>query len=147
MIFASRVQKTVEIPHDPPHTALIQKLPRRHFLTAGKKQQATLISDIRAQFGTNWQQEIDGFKSRKHQPDVENAAKDPLLQFDVDTLLTYGVKAWTYDQEPNEEALADLDQETAEYLAREVLRLSAPKLFEAEDGEELKNDSASSGTA
>lgn len=153
MIFASRVQKTIEIPNDPPHTALIQKLPRRHFLTAGKAQQAQLITDIRAQFGQNWQEEIRNFTVNKEDKATQDAAKDPLLQFDVDVLLRFGVKAWTcvddegQSIEVTDETLSDLEKETAEYLAREVLRLSAPKLFETEDGAERKNVSALSGNA
>jgi L-lactate utilization protein LutC len=149
MVFASRVQKTVEIPHDPPHTALLQKLPRRHLITASKQQTATLMSDIRAQFGERWQQEIAGFTSKKSDDAaaLTKAAKDPLLQFDVDTLLQYGLKAWTYDEPLTPDALADLDQETAEHLAREILRLTAPKLFDLEEGDDRKNGSASSGPA
>jgi len=147
MIFASRVQKTIPIPGDPSHTVTIQKLPRRHFIRAEKAQQATVTADLREQFGDDWQEEVQKFKTNRQAPEVEKASKDPLLKFDVPTLLKYGVKAWTYEDAITDEALDDLDKDTAEHLAREVLRLSAPKLFEEADGDERKNDSDSSTAA
>lgn len=148
LMFASRVQKTLPFPTDPSHSVVIQKLPRRHFIAAEKAQKATFFTDIKQQFGDNWQEEIKNFKTGDQPKAVQDAAKDPLLQFDVEVLLRFGVKSWTIEDPPlSEEALADLDTDTAEYIAREVLRLSAPKLFEAVEGEEQKNDSPSSGAA
>ena len=146
--FSSRVQKTIELPDDQPHTVLIRKLNRKQFITAEKAQRATFFTDIKAQFGSNWQQEIKNFKTDDQPKDVKEAAKDPLLQFDVDILLKYGIKAWTFEDVPlTDESLADLDKDTGEFIAREVLRLTAPKLFESYEGEEQKNGSAPSGAA
>jgi len=149
MIFASRVQKTIPIPSDPSNSVTIQKLPRRHFIAAEKAQQAEVMGDLRRQFGDDWREQIYKFKADDKDETIKKAARDPLLRFDVPELLKHGVKAWTYTDppEPTPEALDDLDKESAEHIAREVLRLSAPKLFEDEEGEERKNDSAPSGTA
>ena len=147
MIFASRVQKTIPIPGDPSHTVTIQKLPRRHFISAEKEQQATVTADLRKQFGEEWQDQVKKFKTDDATPDLKKAAKDPLLRFDVPTLLRFGVVGWSLDEPFDVSLLEDLGKEDAEYIASAVLRLSAPKLFEDEEGGERKNDSAPSTAA
>ena len=46
------------------------------------------------------------------------------------TLLVKGIKAWTYSEPLTAESFEDLDEETQTALAREVLKLSRPKLFQ-----------------
>lgn len=48
---------------------------------------------------------------------------DPLLEYDPETLLRLGVTQWSYDGEVD---IAQLDEETAPFLAREIARYSKP---------------------
>lgn len=70
--------------------------------------------------------------------DGDSATPDPLAGYDVVTLLLYGIVHWTKlemdlpgpeHKDARVAVLEDLRDDTQQYLAREILRLTKPSLF------------------
>jgi len=143
-IFASRAQKTLEIPFDPPHTVTIQKLAGRHLKRAAEENQRKGVDTFRKLGGATFQQELsavrDAEKKASNTPAPAVAAPDPMAGYDADVLIEHGITAWSYGEgKPTPEELADLTEEAAEFFAREILRLSKPALFlTAEENEAVQ---------
>lgn len=143
-IFASRRQKTLEVPNDPGQTITIKALPRRHLEASARASQLDSLEQLK-QFGDllEMQKAIEAIRTPDDKaPDQapvdrageseESALPDPLNNYDRHTLIKPAVVAWSYPEEITDDTLADLDEDTEEWLAREVLRLSKPSLFETE---------------
>jgi len=129
--FTSLFTKTIAVSGDPDQTVTIRKLAPEHLERAMKTQQRRVVQDLREMGGLSVLKEFQDLKqSPETAPEV---VADPLLQFDRVTLLETGITAWTYEQQISRATCADLDEETAEYLAREILRYAKPSLFLAAD--------------
>ena len=137
-IFASRAQKTIELPFDAPHTVTIQKLAGRHLEKARQESLFQSVDYVKRIGGLAFQKELaaaTGGDDAEKKRAVEDAQQDPLTSVDVRTVLQFGIKAWSYDQAVTTEAVEDLTDEAAEFLAREILRFTKPALFDAEAAE------------
>jgi hypothetical protein len=53
------------------------------------------------------------------------ASDDPLDEYDLGTLLKYGLATWSYEQDLTEPNKALLDDRTAKWLGREIIKLNA----------------------
>lgn len=161
--FASRTVVTLPIPFDPPNEVTLQKLAGRHLQKAEVAAQANWIETMDAKGGIKKQREIlKAYKDDEPKPDPEKEPEpepekpvDPLAQLDPYTVCRFGIKAWTYDESLSLDAdtqriaaLDDMDQDSLEWFATEVMRLTRPRLFQtkAEHKEAEKNDSAASPT-
>ena len=49
---------------------------------------------------------------------------DPLDEYDLGTLLKYGLASWSYEQDLTEPNKALLDDRTAKWIGREIIRLN-----------------------
>ena len=49
---------------------------------------------------------------------------DPLDEYDLGTLLKYGLASWSYEQDLTEQNKAMLDDRTAKWIGREIIRLN-----------------------
>lgn len=145
-MFASRTTKDVVIAGDDgsPVTVTIQKLSKR---ALDKAREAQLINASRqAQaLGAVLTDAI-----QKRQASVEQKAADPaevrFQLFDQIHVLEAGVVRWTIiDVEPKD-GIADLDEETADILFREIVKLSVPTP-EEQEAERGKSSSSSTGTS
>lgn len=128
-VFTSQVTDTVQIPHDAGQSAIIRKLAPRQLEKAGKVQRNAALADLRELGGAAFMKELQGLSDTSKQ----QAATDPLLQYDRVTLLEEGVLSWTYPEPAARESFEDLDDQTLEHLARAVLRLAKPALFQTID--------------
>lgn len=143
--FASQVEKTLEIPFDLPHEVTIKKLPGRHLQKAKDVFLAGLVEGVQSRGGAKVQKEM---QELWHDPDskktIEKIQADPLNGYDRYTIVEHGLVRWTYREPVSLESINDLDDEAVDWLAREILRLTKPKLFQtAEEQEEAeKNDYA-----
>ena len=127
-VFTSRVTVTVPVPTDPDQTVTLQKLAPRHLDAAQKKSQADALASLRDMGGPAFLKEMAGLGDAEKK--AATGQRDPLLAYDSVTLLVKGIKAWTYDAPLTAESFEDLDEETQTALAREVLKLSRPRLFQ-----------------
>lgn len=136
-IFASYVTRTVPIPWDEGQTVTIQKLTGRALAAARQVHVTASMEWIRTMGGAEFQRELaaaaaggaDGADDVVRAAVAQEQAKrrdDPLRQYDRSTVLEKGVKAWTYPEALTPAALADLTDEAADFLAREILTLTLP---------------------
>lgn len=136
-IFASRAQKTIDLPFDPPQTVTIQKLAGRHLEKARQESLFASFDYVKRVGGVAFQRELAAALGENGEPaetreasDAPAVAVDPLADVDLDVVLRHGIKAWTYDVEITPQALDDLTDEARDFLAREILRFTKPALFE-----------------
>jgi len=135
-VFTSRITKDIDITHDAPNKAVIRKLAPRHLEAAAKESQRESLEYMR-QMGPAFLREVqaltaDDEKAKKAGETGAIAAakaRDPLLTFDKATLVAKGLVSWTYDAKVDAASIEDLDEETLDLLAREILRLTKPALF------------------
>jgi hypothetical protein len=52
------------------------------------------------------------------------SSDDPLDEYDLGTLLKYGLATWSYEQDLTEPNKALLDDRTAKWIGREIIRLN-----------------------
>lgn len=144
-VFTSRVTVTLPIPHDLDHSVTIRKLAPRHLEAAAKASQLKSIAELKEIGGPAFLKELeqlgDGDKKKAEEKAADAAKRDPLLTYDPIVLIEKGLKEWTYDATRTAESYEDLDDVTRDYIAREILRLSKPALFqtEAEQKADQKN--------
>lgn len=160
--FASRTVATLPIPFDPPNEVTIQKLAGRHLGKAEVAAQANWIETMDAKGGVKKQREVMKAFRDDPEPAVEKTSEpepepepekpvNPLAQLDPYTVCRFGIKAWTYPESlfvdadtQRVAALDDMDQDSLEWFATEIMRLTKPRLFQTKDErkEAEKNDSA-----
>lgn len=133
-MFASRITKVVALPSDPSVSVTIRKLSFLQQRGAQQISQQESARNLIAMGGAAFMDEWAKFsKPDPAAAPVVEAPRDPLLTHDLLTVLVSGVAAWSVAASVNKETLADLGQDDAEFLAREILALSAPRT-EAERG-------------
>jgi hypothetical protein len=143
-VFTHRVQKTIAIPGTP-FDAVIRKLNPKHLEAAAMAEQikvftmpdavggAVKFKELKKLFELTPEERAE-VAARKAASPAPDAPADPLEGYDRVTLVDKGLVSWTAD-EPIETpaqkraAIEELDEETLDTLAREVLKLARPKLF------------------
>jgi len=127
-MFASQVKKQVTVGSGPDAIVVtIRKLSARSLDKAREQRQITGAETI-ARFGPDM---VKAFReaARDRTPEqIRSAAEAPDArygEFDRDLVLTQGIESWTASV-PLKDGLADLDEETAEFLFHEIVDLSAP---------------------
>jgi hypothetical protein len=55
---------------------------------------------------------------------VPTPSEDPLDDYDLGTLLKYGLVKWSYEQDLTEQTKALIDDRTAKWLGREIIKLN-----------------------
>lgn len=136
-IFASRTQKTIDLPFDPPHTVTIRRLAGRHLEKAEREHLVATIDHLKALGGVAFQRELESLGDETARNElIAKRQQDPLSSVDIYVVLRHGIVSWTYDEPVSVESIEDLDDEAATFLAREIMRLSRPSLFlSTEDAE------------
>jgi hypothetical protein len=157
-IFSSRITRIVELPFDVPNTVTLRALAGRHLERARVESQAASVSFIQKMGGPAFQKELATLGDPEKQKELTEKAKaDPLNLFDRYIVLYRGIVGWTYPeslkavmveedgrQVEHIEAIDDLSDEAAEFIAREILRLSKPSLFETKaEIEEVRGNASS----
>jgi hypothetical protein len=141
-IFANRITQTLTIP-DTSETVTIRKLAPRHLEAASDAQMLKAMDRLGKLGGVNGLtalqklQEKGGEKSAggTHESDADKTA-DPMNGLDALTLIAKGVVSWTLDEPAEMAAFEELDEDTRDWLARAILRLTRPALFQSPDERE-----------
>ena len=63
--------------------------------------------------------------TRDAAPQTIETSDDPLDSYDLGTLLQYGLVSWSYSRELTEETRRLLDDRTAKWLGREIVKLNS----------------------
>lgn len=133
-IFASHTRQTIPLPQDPSQTITIRKLTGREVERAQGEHLRGLISESRGARG--W---AEAFKRQlgKGVVPLQQLVTDPLNGYDRQTIITSGLLGWSFTDPPfTPAAVADLDDDAAEFIARAILQLSKPALFVTDATEE-----------
>ena len=132
-VFTSLVVDTVALP--PPAevgtTVQIRKLAPGHLRAAQRASMLRSIADLREMGGAAFLKEIQALSADTVKAAV---ADDPLMLYDIDTLLQKGITGWSLDADHKDPAvLADLADDIQTVIARAILKLAKPSLFQTED--------------
>lgn len=124
--FTSLCTMVLAVPGTDDQSVTIRMLAPEHLEQAAKAQQRKVLHELREMGGASVLKE---FQELATGPSAMPGASDPLLLYDRVTLLEKGIIAWTYAPEITRAVCADLNDETAGFLAREILKFSKPSLF------------------
>ena len=138
-IFTSFVTEVLEVPGEPGQTITIRRLQPNALtraLDAGKERNSLEMErgarDMRMLRESMGDAEFDAFKAEIAKNIASGPAKsNPLSAFDRVSLIKDGVTAWTFDRALGIEAFEDLDDDTQDWLAGAILKLSKPSLYAA----------------
>ncbi len=137
-IFASQTQQTMPIPFAPPHTITIRKLTGREYEQA---QQAAInifqMGELRPRGFSAALRKLLMKDVTTTAAEVAQALRDPLTGFDRYAVIGAGLVSWTCTDEAGKAAgVTDLDDEAAEFIAVEIMRLTKPALFQTDEERE-----------
>lgn len=121
MAIVTHITEERAVPHEPGQSFTFRRLGWQALAEAGEARKRASFNDLKAMGGELFQalQTVD----RTEQAQAE---ADPLTFYDRRTLLVAGIKGWSYEFPVNAETIAGLDDETAEWAAREILAISKP---------------------
>ena len=120
-MITSNITDTLEIPNEPGTTITIRMLSHG----ALKKARDTRLYELARMLG--------GIKLPTTSPEEERADKeaadkeeeeDPLVGYDITTVLHKGIKSWSYPEKCNPETIDELDDKTADFVAKAIIKLS-----------------------
>lgn len=149
--FASHTNSDpIPFPHDPPHTFIVGRLTGIEIEAAQAAHGDSLVAGDARHWAAKFRRILEGSISDKAA--IAEAIRDPLTGFDRYALVRSGLRSWTYPLAltppivavpaiaagpnglappavPAYDPIADLDDETVDLIATEVLRLTKPALF------------------
>lgn len=128
-IFASHTTIIIPVPFDDGQTVTIRKLTGREFERAQEAAALALAGQGRTRsFAVRLRRILEG---SANEADAMGAMRDPLVGFDRFALIRGGLVSWSYplpDNQTRDQQIDDLDDDAAEWLSREILRLTKPEL-------------------
>ena len=129
-MFASQTQETIALPFALPHTITIRKLTGREYEAV---QQAAInifrVGEARPRGFSVLMRKLLAKDITTTAAEVEQALRDPLTGFDRYAVIGAGLVSWTLTEKLD--AVMDLDDEAAEFIAVAIMRLTKPALFQA----------------
>jgi hypothetical protein len=140
--FASHTQSDrIPLPFDPPHTITVRKLTGFEVEHAQEAHRSNFGSP--RSWAVTFRRMLEAGSASD--AEVRTAIADPLTGYDRYALVRAGLVSWSYPQSVKpiaatpaingkpaveaSDAIADLDDEAVDFIAREVLRLTKPALF------------------
>lgn len=134
-IFASAYTQDVHPPSDPAATITIQKL-------SGLSEELAQAKHAEGAFdgfnGRGWANRFIGriMAGIADAKEVQAVKDDPLAGYDRITVVRCGVKSWSYDKPVTAEVISDIDDDTLEFLALAIMRLTRPARFQTAEERE-----------
>jgi len=111
--------RQVAIPHEQGQWMSFRRLPWPVLLAAEQKRTAAAIKNV-AELGSEVREMFQSATPRAAAPELKE--KDPADTYDRAIILRAGIVAWSYEAEVDTEAVDDLDEETADWAFREILK-------------------------
>lgn len=138
MALVSSICQKTTIPHEPTEHMVLRKLSWRQLEKAAEirsEKSATRMKNLGGDVLTalNTANGADGAEEMK------KAQADPLNTYDRGTLLEFGIASWSYPTDCTKEAKENLDDETADWAAREIVKLSKPEKTAEQQEADRKN--------
>ena len=126
MLFASQVRKTLtEVPGLEGQSVEIRKLGWKALDKAAEARTFSGIDMMRRIGPGGLLAELNAAGGEEKVR--ETASADPYLRYDRGVLVSRGIVSWSMSQSITQEQIDDLDEDTIEYIARQVYELSRPK--------------------
>lgn len=134
-MFASDVTKEVTLPSDPSVSVTIAKLGWLQKEAAQKESQRQAARALVDMGGAVFMKEMQAMavSASDNTATAAPPTDDPYLSHDPLLVLVGGVKRWSNDRPITKDTLAQLDQDDAEFLAREILGLTIRKRTEEQE--------------
>lgn len=117
----------LDIPHEPGEWVTIKKLPWG-LLDGAREARTRSVIERAKVMGPELMASLRDAGNRE---DVQQALADEVNEYDRGFLLRHGVAEWSYEEAPAD-AVEDLDEVTADWLAREIVRFNSRVRTEAE---------------
>lgn len=127
-IFTSHVTETVALANA--QSVVIRKLAPKHLELARKANLHASMRDLRDMGGPAFMKEI---QSALSDPTMAKAVADPMNLYDRQILIEKGIVSWSFDEPVTPETVADVEEDVQERIARAVLRLAKPSLFQTKE--------------
>ena len=126
MLTSKAPHETISLPHEPGSWISIRKLSGSALRNARAVGSNQVFASMRQMGGEVVQamQSIQTGGARAAEAEEVRAAQqgDPLNGYDIPTLLKFGLVGWSYyEGQPKSEDIDDLDGETQEYVARQLV--------------------------
>jgi hypothetical protein len=119
MALVGKFQQTVPIPHEPGKTITFRQLNWVQLEEAERVRSASVLRNLR-EMGPEIMREMQGVQ-REAVEAAPTVAQDPLATYDRATLLKYGIVGWSYPEPVSAATIADLDTQTADWAARQIV--------------------------
>jgi len=118
-VLTRNLTQTLDIPHEPGHQVTIRKLSHHHL---------TMAEDARLDRVLDRAGKLTGIPVPQQTAEEREAAKaeaeKPENRYDRVTVLRCGITSWTYSEPIDEEAVRDLDEQTAAWVFDAILAFS-----------------------
>lgn len=131
-MLTSKVKTRLPLPHEDGEWVEIRKLSHQQIAFARDQREAKVRENAVAQLQqVRFMNELGDLKpviqeyiqskaDSEVATETEPAQVDPLELYDRETLLQCGIVAWSYDEKVSPESISDLDEETANFVARAI---------------------------
>ena len=132
-VFTSLVTDTLPVPGAEGQSVTIRKLAPKHLEEARRASQLRALDDMKRTREALPPEMLTAMLAKSDKADPPKEKPDPLLTHDRVSLMQHGVTAWSFAQPLSPDSFEDLDDDTADWLAGAILRLSKPSLYAQED--------------
>jgi len=122
-----------DIPNEPEQWMELTALSWKKLKKARKALQGEQIETMRA-FGAELISALNKGTGEKELRKLEKRQQYHLSAFDIETLLSLGIDAWSYPETIGPETIGELDERTATWAAEQIIELTKPP-----DEDEQKN--------
>lgn len=129
-MLAGKITRQVNIPHEEGEWFRFRMLSGRQLEEASDQQQAKYMATVKGLGAEAFQ----ALRSENADAEKVEAEPNPLVLYDVNTLLRCGIVGWSYQDKLSPQAIGDLDDATRVWAAREILDLTLPKPDDSGNG-------------
>ena len=116
-MFVDSTTRRIELPHEDGEWVEVRMLSWRELREARQKRLDDTL-DVAKKMGTDLRKEI---REAREDADVKEAMGDPLNDYDLETLLGYGIVKWSYERDVNAGNIGLLDEKTVRVVASELV--------------------------
>lgn len=127
MLTGKQTPRQVQIPHEPGSWMQFRRLPWPLLLAAEQARQKRALKNLAENLEDDVVDVLNKVKSEVDRSDrkaTPKAERDFEELYDRGIILHSGIAAWSYGDEVTRELIDDLDEQTADWAFREILRPS-----------------------
>ena len=119
-MLTSQTARPIELPHEPGVTFEIRQLSHGALKKARDNRMREMAMNFSGLDLSTFLKDV----AAPVQRDSDDDDVDLLAGYDMQTILVKGIKSWSYPEKVTPENIEDLDDETAEFVATEIMKIS-----------------------